>query len=221
MNKHMEKIIHLAIVDDHRIFRDGMRMAMKDRDSIYIDWEAENGKEMIEKLKLKKPDVLIMDIKMPETDGIKALQLIRKEYDDVKIIILSMYDDKETISKMMEYGANAYLTKTTDADEIYTAITSCVKDGIYINDLVNAAVLLKLQRNKSLKRFYPNKVKFNENEMKIMKLISQDKTTEEISQEIFLSPRTVESIRQNMKTKVGAKTIAGLLMYAIRNKLID
>ena len=218
---HMGKLIHLAIVDDHRIFRDGMRMAMKDRDSIYIDWEAENGKEMIEKLKLKKPDVLIMDIKMPETDGIKALQLIRKEYDDVKIIILSMYDDKETISKMMEYGANAYLTKTTDADEIYTAITSCVKDGIYINDLVNAAVLLKLQRNKSLKRFYPNKVKFNENEMKIMKLISQDKTTEEISQEIFLSPRTVEAIRQNMKTKVGAKTIAGLLMYAIRHKMID
>ena len=218
---HMGKLIHLAIVDDHRIFRDGMRMAMKDRDSIYIDWEAENGKEMIEKLKLKKPDVLIMDIKMPETDGIKALQLIRKEYDDVKIIILSMYDDKETISKMMEYGANAYLTKTTDADEIYTAITSCVKDGIYINDLVNAAVLLKLQRNKSLKRFYPNKVKFNENEMKIMKLISEDKTTDEISQEIFLSPRTVEAIRQNMKTKVGAKTIAGLLMYAIRHKMID
>ena len=217
----MGKLIYLAIVDDHRIFRDGMRMAMKDRDLIFIDWEAENGKEMIEKLKLKKPDVLIMDIKMPETDGIKALQLIRKEYRDVKIIILSMYDDRETISKMMEYGANAYLTKMTDADEIYKAITSCVKDDIYINDLVNAALLLKLQSNKSSKRFFPNKVKFNENEMKIMKLISEDKTTDEISQEIFLSPRTVEAIRQNMKTKVGAKTIAGLLMYAIRNKMID
>jgi DNA-binding NarL/FixJ family response regulator len=221
MNKHMEKTIHLAIVDDHRIFRDGMRMAMKDREMIIIDWEAENGKEMIEKLKLKKPDVLILDIKMPETDGIKALQLIRKEYEDVKIIILSMYDDKETIAKMMEYGANAYLTKTTDADEIYRAIISCMKDDFYFNDLVNAAVLLKLQNNKSLKRFYPNRVKFNENEMKILKLISEDKTTDEISDEIFLSPRTVESIRQNMKTKVGAKTIAGLLMYAIRNKLID
>jgi DNA-binding NarL/FixJ family response regulator len=69
-------MIHLALVDDHRIFRDGMRMAMKDRDSICIDWEAENGKEMMEKLKVKSPDVLIMDIKMPETDGIKALQLI-------------------------------------------------------------------------------------------------------------------------------------------------
>src|SRR3954453_21350804 len=159
----MEKKIHLAIVDDHRIFRDGMRMAMKDRASICIDWEAENGKEMMEKLKIKKPDVLIMDIKMPETDGIKALQLIRKEYDALKIIILSMYDDKETITKMMEYGANAYLTKTTNADEIYKAIISCMKDDFYFNDLVNSAVLLKLQHKKSLRKFYPNKVKFNEN----------------------------------------------------------
>jgi len=202
-------------------FRDGMKMAMQDRDSICIDWEAENGREMIEKLKIKKPDVLIMDIKMPETDGIKALQLIRKEYEDVKIIILSMYDDKETITKMMEYGANAYLTKTTDADEIYLAITSCIKDDFYFNDLVNAAVLLKLQNNKSLNRIYPNKVKFNDNELKILRLISEDKTTDEISDEVFLSPRTVEAIRQNMKTKVGVKTIAGLLMYAIRNKLLE
>src|SRR4051794_39420835 len=202
MKMHMGKLIHLAIVDDHRIFRDGMRMAMKDRDSIYIDWEAENGKEMIEKLKLKKPDVLIMDIKMPETDGIKALQLIRKEYDDVKIIILSMYDDNETISKMMEYGANAYLTKTTDADEIYRAIICCMEEDFYFNDLVNAAVLLKLKSVRSQKKFYPNKVKFSDNELKILKLISDDKTTDEISEEIFLSPRTVESIRQNMKAKV-------------------
>jgi DNA-binding NarL/FixJ family response regulator len=217
----MEKMIHLAIVDDHRIFRDGMKMAMKDRPTICIDWEAENGKEMMEKLKIKEPDVLIMDIKMPETDGIKALQLIRKEYAALKIIILSMYDDKETITKMMEYGANAYLTKTTDADEIYKAIISCMKDDFYFNDLVNSAVLLKLQHKKSLRKFYPNKVRFNENELKILKLISEDKTTEEISDEVFLSPRTVETIRQNMKTKVGAKTIAGLLMYAIRNKLLD
>ena len=96
-----------------------------------------------------------------------------------------------------------------------------MKDDFYFNDLVNAAVLLKLQNNKSLRKFYPNKVKFNENELKILKLISEDKTTDEISDEVFLSPRTVETIRQNMKTKVGAKTIAGLLMYGIRNKLLD
>jgi len=217
----VEKLIQLALADDHKIFRDGIRMAMKNREFIRILWEAEDGKDMMHKLKLKKPDILIMDIKMPETDGIKALQLIRKEYEDVKVIILSMYDDKETITRMMEFGANAYLTKTADADEIYKAILTCMNEDFYFNDLVNAAVLLKLQQKKSVRRFYANSVKFNEKELKILKLISEDKTTEEISEDIFLSPRTVETIRQNMKTKVGVKTIAGLLMYGMRNNLID
>lgn len=217
----MEKPIHLALADDHKIFRDGIRMAMKNREFIRILWEAEDGKDMMHKLKLKKPDILIMDIKMPETDGIKALQLIRKEYEDVKVIIISMYDDKETITKMMEYGANAFLSKTTDADEIYKAIISCMNEDFYFNDLVNSAVLLKLQHKKTVRKFYPDLVKFNEKELKILKLISEDKTTEEISEDIYLSPRTVESIRQNMKTKVGAKTIAGLIMYGIRNKLLE
>ena len=217
----MERLIQLALADDHKIFRDGVRMALKGREFIRILWEAEDGKDMMHKLKLKKPDILIMDIKMPETDGVKAMQLIRKEYEDVKVIILSMYDDKETITRMMEYGANAFLAKTTDADEIYKAIISCINDDFYFNDLVNSAVLLKLQSKKSVKKFYNNTVKFNQKELKILKLISEDKTTEEISEEVFLSPRTVETIRQNMKTKVGAKTIAGLLMYAIRNNMLE
>jgi DNA-binding CsgD family transcriptional regulator len=86
---------------------------------------------------------------------------------------------------------------------------------------VNSAVLLRLQQKKTVRKFYPTTVKFNEKELKILKLISEDKTTEEISEHVFLSPRTVETIRQNMKTKVGAKTIAGLLMYAMRNKLLE
>lgn len=196
-------------------------MTISTREFINLAWEAENGKEMMSKLKLDEPDVIIMDIKMPEIDGIKALQQIRKEYDNLKIIVLSMYDDKEMIATMMEYGANAYLTKTTDADELYKAILTCMTNDFYFNDLVNSAVLLKLQQRKTVRKFYPQPIKFNEKELKILKLISEDKTTEEISQEVFLSPRTVETIRQNMKTKVGAKTIAGLLMYVIRNKMLE
>jgi DNA-binding NarL/FixJ family response regulator len=217
----VDKLIRLAIADDHKIFRDGIRMALKNRDFIKIIWEADDGKDMMHKLRIKTPDILLMDIRMPEVDGIHALQLIRKEYEEVKIIILSMYDDKETITKMMEHGANAFLTKTTDPDEIYKAIISCMNEDFYFNDLVNSAVLLRLQQKKSVRKFYPTAIKFNEKELKILKLISEDKTTEEISEHVFLSPRTVETIRQNMKTKVGAKTIAGLLMYAMRNKLLE
>jgi DNA-binding NarL/FixJ family response regulator len=213
--------IKVSIADDHKIFRDGIRMALKDRDFLRILWEAEDGKDLMHKLKMKQPDVLLMDIRMPEMDGINAIGLIRKEFEHIKIIVLTMYDDQEMITKMMEMGANAYLTKTTDPDEIYQAILTCMNDDFYFNDLVNKAVLLKLQHKKNVRQYYPNPVKFSEKEIKILKCIADDKTTEEISKEVFLSPRTIETIRQNMKQKVGAKTIAGLVMYAMRNKLLD
>jgi DNA-binding NarL/FixJ family response regulator len=213
--------IKVSIADDHKIFRDGIKMALKDREFLKILWEAEDGKDLMHKLKMKQPDVLLMDIRMPEVDGVNAIGMIRKEYDGIKIIVLTMYDDQEMITKMMEMGANAYLTKTTDPDEIYQAILTCMNDDFYFNDLVNKAVLLKLQHKKAVKQFYPNPVKFSEKELKILKCIAEDKTTEEISKEVFLSPRTIETIRQNMKQKVGAKTIAGLVMYAMRNKLLD
>jgi DNA-binding NarL/FixJ family response regulator len=216
-----ENQIKVAIADDHKIFRDGIKMALRDREYLKILWEAEDGKDLMHKLQLKQPDVLLMDIRMPELDGINAIPLIRKEYEQVKIIVLTMYDDQELVTKMMEMGANAYLTKTTDPEEIYQAILACMNDDFYFNDLVNRSVLLKLQHKKTVRQFYPNPIKFTEKELNILKLIAEDKTTEEISKEVFLSPRTVETIRQKMKEKVGAKTIAGLVMYAMRNKLID
>ncbi|MBD0331846.1 MAG: response regulator transcription factor [Chitinophagaceae bacterium] len=213
--------IKVAIADDHKIFRDGIRMSLKDKDYLKIIWEAEDGKDLMHKLKIKQPDVLLMDIRMPEIDGINAIGLIRKEFEGIRIIVLTMYDDQEMITKMMEIGANAYLTKTTDPEEIYQAILTCMNDDFYFNDLVNKAVLMKLQHKKTVRQYYPNPVKFSEKELKILKLIADDKTTEDISKEVFLSPRTIETIRQNMKQKVGAKTIAGLVMYAMRNRLLD
>src|ERR687890_381636 len=213
--------IKVAIADDHKIFRDGIKMALRDRDYLKILWEAEDGRDLMHKIKMKQPDVLLMDIRMPEMDGINAISLIKKEHEQVKIIVLTMYDDQEMITKMMEMGANAYLTKTSDPEEIYQAILTCMNSDFYFNELVNKAVLSKLQTKRTVRQFYPNPVKFSEKEIKILKLLAEDKTTEEISKQVFLSPRTVETIRQNMKTKVGAKTIAGLVMYAMRNKLLE
>ena len=213
--------IKVAIADDHKIFRDGIKMALREKDYLKIIWEAEDGKDLMHKLQLKQPDVVLMDIRMPEVDGINAISMIRKEYEGLKIIVLTMYDDQEMITKMMEMGANAYLTKTTDPEEIYQAILTCMNDDFYFNELVNKAVLLKLQHKKKVRQFYPNPVKLTDKEIRILKLISEDKTTEEISKEVFLSPRTIETIRQNMKQKVGAKTIAGLVMYAMRNRLLE
>ena len=216
-------LIKIAIADDHKIFRDGIKMALAGKENLKMLWEAEDGKDLMHKVAIKKPDVLLMDIRMPEIDGINAIEMLRKEYEDIKIIVLTMYDDQQMINKMMEMGANAYLTKTTDPEEIYEAILTCMNDDFYFNSLVNNAVMGKLIQKKNVRQHYGSAVpiNFNEKEIKILQLLAQDKTTEEISKIIFLSPRTIETIRQNMKSKVGAKTIAGLIMYGMRNKLID
>jgi DNA-binding NarL/FixJ family response regulator len=216
-------LIKIAIADDHKIFRDGIKMALAGKENLKMLWEAEDGKDLMHKVAIKKPDVLLMDIRMPEIDGINAIEMLRKEYEDIKIIVLTMYDDQQMINKMMEMGANAYLTKTTDPEEIYEAILTCMNDDFYFNSLVNNAVMGKLIQKKNVRQHYGSTipVNFNEKEIKILQLLAQDKTTEEVSKTIFLSPRTIETIRQNMKTKVGAKTIAGLIMYGMRNKLID
>jgi DNA-binding NarL/FixJ family response regulator len=217
------QIIKFAIADDHKIFRDGIKMALGDKENLKLLWEAEDGKDMMHKISVKLPDLLLMDIRMPEIDGINALQLLRKEYESIKIIVLTMYDDQQMINKMMEMGANAYLTKTTDPEEIYRAILTCMNEEYYFNDLVNQAVMGKLMRQKNVRQTYADSlpISFSEKELNILQLLSEDKTIEEIAKIVFLSPRTIETIRQNMKTRVSAKTVGGLLMYAIRNKLIE
>lgn len=216
----LDELINLALADAQKIFRDGIRTGMNNRKSVRIIWEAGDRKDMIKNLKSKTPDVLLMDMKMSGTDAIKDIQFIKKEYQELKLIIFSSYDDMETITQVMEYGANSYLSKTVDADEVYNAVITCMRDNLYFNDLVENAVLTKLKQDKSLKKMYPRLVKFNDKELKILELISDDNTTDEISDKVYLSPRTIETIRRNMKIKVGAKTIAGLITYAFRNKLV-
>ncbi len=198
-------------------------MALNPREYLKMIWEAEDGKDLMHKMTIKQPDLLLMDIRMPEIDGINAIEMLRKEYDDLKIIVLSMYDDQPMISKMMEMGANAYLTKTTEPDEIYEAILTCMNEDFYFNQLVNKAVMGKLMQKRNVRKQYGCQVPivFNEKELKILQLLGEDKTTDEISKLIFLSPRTIETIRQNMKSKVGAKTIGGLIMYGMRNRMIE
>ena len=161
-------LIKIAIADDHKIFRDGIKMALSNKENLKILWEAEDGRDMMHKIQIKMPDVLLMDIRMPEIDGINAIQILRKEYKSVKIIVLSMYDDHQMISKMMEMGANAFLTKTTDPEEIYQAILTCMNEDFYFNDLVNAAVMGKLKQKKSVRQIYGDSlpITFSEKEVK-------------------------------------------------------
>lgn len=206
--------IKIAVVDDHKIFRDGIAAALKRKYGIKIIWQAQDGKEMLNKISSNVPDVLLMDIRMPELDGIKAMSILRKAYEKLKIIVLTMYDDLEMISTMMELGANAYLTKTADPDEIYQAILTCTNDDYYFNDLVNKAVLAKLPNKRQVQQFYPSLIKFSEKENRILKLLAEGKSTAVISNEVFLSHTTVRTIIRKMKAKAGVTSVAGLLKFS-------
>jgi DNA-binding NarL/FixJ family response regulator len=214
--------IKVAIADDHKIFRDGIKTAVNAKDNLKILWEADNGKDMLHKLEVRQPDILLMDIRMPELDGFMAISMVKKEFPRVKVIVLSMYDDEQTVSKMMELGANAFLNKVTDPNEIFEAIETCMADEFYFNDIVNNAMMGKLMQRKNVRQNFAHlrPVNFTEKEIKIIELISQDHTAEDIAKQIFLSPRTIETIRQNLKAKANVKTIGGLVMYAVKNKLI-
>lgn len=216
----MEQPISVALADEHLIYREGIKVTLKKYKDIKIIWEAQDNKALLNNLMERVPDVLCIDAThLSET--IKLLKILRKEYQGLKIIVLSLCDEKDTITRIMDNGANAFLNKTTTVEEIHTAIVTCWKENFYFNEMTNNAMLHKLKQKSSIRRLYPIEVKFNQKELEVLKLMGEDKITGEIAKEVFASVRTVENIRQNMKSKVNAKTIGGLLMYALRNKLIE
>lgn len=211
--------IKVAIADDHALFRAGVKTALSVRKDIEMIAEADNGMQLLNLLKHIEPDVILLDIQMPLMDGITTLPEIRKLYPEIKVIILSMHNDHSMISKLMEVGANSYLTKNSDSETIYQAIKTCYEQEFFFNDLTNKALLSGLRTKKT--DHTPEDIQLNDKELRILKLMCEEKTTKEIADIVDISPRTVEAIRDKLKTKTGAKSMAGLVMYAVKNKLLE
>lgn len=214
-----EMPIQVVIADDHALFRTGVRTSLSTRKDIQMIAEAENGMQLINLLKHIQPDVILLDIQMPIMDGLTALPEIKKLHPGVKVIMLSMIDDPSMVTRMMEVGANAYLTKESDPEIIYQAIRTCYEDEFYFNDLTNKALLNGL-RSKRVPEAIPAEVHLNDKEITILKLMCEEKTTKEIADMVDLSPRTVEAIRDKLKTKTGVKSMAGLVMYAVKAGIV-
>jgi DNA-binding NarL/FixJ family response regulator len=219
----MADYIKVAIADDHKIFRSGVINTLTPYENINVVFEAEDGAHLLQIMEEQQPDVILMDLKMPNMDGIQATIRIKERYPQVKIIILTMYEDDNFIVHLVENGANAYLLKNAEPDEIYEAICTTFEKGFYFNENVNLALLKKvLHKNKQqFKPTFKNEVQLNEREMEVLKLICDECTTQEISEKIFLSPRTVEGIRQKLLEKLNVKNTVGLVLYAFRNGLIE
>jgi DNA-binding NarL/FixJ family response regulator len=215
------KKIKIAIADDYKIFRDGLKVGLLNDNNLEVVLEADNGEDLLNGFEKNLPDVVIMDLKMPIMDGLEATKVIKKKYSAVKVLVVTMYDDDKFIIHLMENGANGYLLKNADAEEIKKSIYAVHENGYYFNDLVNKALLKKLVIKQNLKPSFNQNVEFTERELEVLKLICEEKTAAEIGKEIFLSPRSVEGIRQRLIEKVGVRNTAGLVMFAIKNGIIE
>jgi DNA-binding NarL/FixJ family response regulator len=215
--------IKVLITDDHVLYRAGVKTALSAKKDVKVIAEADNGMHLLNMLKMIQPDVILLDIQMPVMDGIAALPEIKKNWPNIKVIMLTMMDDHSMITKLMELGANSYLSKTSDSEVIYEAIKTCFEQEYYFNSLTNKALLtnLKTKNNMTPQKMMQAEANLNDKEVLILKLMCEEKSTKEIADIVELSPRTVEAIRDKLKVKTGAKSTAGLILYAVKNNLLN
>ncbi len=220
-NQTLTDTINVAITDDHAIFRAGLKTAMGMKKDIKILFEADNGLHLLNMLKSIQPEVILLDVQMPIMDGIATLPEVKKLYPNIKIIMLTMHDEATMITRLMELGANSYLTKDSDSELIYEAIKTCHEQEYFFNALTNKALIDGLKNRRQGDGGYNHEVKLNDKEMLVLKLMCDEKSTKEIADIVDLSPRTVEAIRDKLKSKIGARSTAGLILYAVKNNIIE
>lgn len=215
--------ISVIIADDHVLYRAGVKTSLSAKKDIRVIAEADNGMHLLNILKNVQVDVILLDIQMPIMDGIATLPEIKKISPHTKVIMLTFMEDNSMITKLMELGANSYLAKTSDSEIIYEAIKTCFNQEYYFNSMTNKALLTNLkQRNVvSPQTMVSQEVMLNDKETTILRLMCEEKSTKEIADIVELSPRTVEAIRDKLKVKTGAKSTAGLIMYAVKHKIIE
>ncbi len=221
MNTDSGSKIKVLITDDHALFRAGVRSSLSQYSDIDFIGEAENGMQLLNLIKFLKPDVILLDIQMPILDGIATLPEVKKALPEAKIIMLTMNDDVSMISKLMEIGANSYLTKDSDSETIYLAIKTVFTKEYFFNDYTNKALLTGLKSRRVLDASNHDDAELTEKEMHVLKLMCDEKSTKEIADIVEVSPRTVEAIRDRLKMKTGTKTTAGLILYAVKHGIVE
>ncbi len=213
--------IKVAIADDHKIFRKGVILSMKGFDNIEFIMEAENGQDLIDKIPASMPDVILCDLKMPVKDGIDATKAINKLYPQIRVLILTMYEDERFVGHLMDCGAAGYLLKNTEPSEIKRAIMEAMSTGFYLNPFVNKVPIKKNYAKQKYSINLSNEVVLSEREKEVLTLVCMEFTATEIATKMDISSRTVEAIKDRLMERFGVKNSVGLVFYAMKNSLIE
>ncbi|MEH6534930.1 MAG: response regulator transcription factor [Psychroserpens sp.] len=220
----MDNKITIAIADDELLFRRGLISILNKEEDLDILFDAEDGNDLMNKLRATKniPEVIITDLKMPELNGVETTKLIRKEFPDIKIIALTSYFSKPFILNMISIGAVAYLAKNSTPKLMLKTIREVADKGFYYDEQVLKFIHEGLlNTHDQFKKSNFDTTYFTKREKEVLDLICQQYTTNEIAEKLFISPRTVDGHRNNLLLKTEAKNLAGLVVYAIQNKLVN
>lgn len=215
------EVIKVAIADDHKIFRKGVILSLRPFTNIKFVLEAENGDQLIEEIAASEPDVVLMDLRMPGKDGIETTRILSKQYPNIHVIVLSMYEDDRFVSHMMENGASGYLLKNAEPQEIRRAVMDVYEKGYYLNNFVNRILLKKSHAKQKAIPSLNNEITLTDRERDVLKFICMEFTAQEIAQKMDISPRTVEAIKDRLMERFGSKNTAGLVFFAVKNNLVD
>ncbi|MCE3228962.1 MAG: response regulator [Bacteroidota bacterium] len=207
----------ILIADDHVVFREGLSALLLQMPKVKEVMEASNGNEVLAILKKKKPDVILMDISMPEMDGIETTRAVKKgEFTSVPVIALTMFNRSQDILPLHDAGVNGYLLKESSISEIYKAISLVIKGEEYYCEPVKKVLLKSLMEREKAEGF-AKKEQLTNREKEILVMICKELSTEEIAQQLFVSPLTINNHRRNILFKTGAKNVAGLVVYALKH----
>lgn len=218
----MDTKITLAIADDELLFRQGLMSILSKEKNLDILFDAEDGNDLMTQLRATKqlPEIVITDLKMPGLNGVETTKLIRKEFPDIKIIALTSYFSKPFIINMISIGAVAYLAKNSTPKLMLITINEVADKGFYYDAQVMKFIHEGLLNNSDQsKKSNFDMTYFTKREKEVLELICQQFTTNEIGEKLFISPRTVDGHRNNLLLKTDSKNLAGLVVYAIQNKL--
>lgn len=209
----------LIIVDDHLILQQGLKAMITAENIATVVGEASNGIEFIEMLSVCKPDLVLMDIDMPEMNGMEATKKATELMPDIKIIALTMFGDEEYYYKMIDLGVKGFILKSTGIAEIEKAIKDVMQGESYFSNELLRKIIMNFSRNNEQKK---NDTKnLTEREIEVLQQICLGSTTDEIAQKLNISPKTVKSHRANLLEKTACKNTATLILFALRNKIID
>jgi DNA-binding NarL/FixJ family response regulator len=213
----MRTKLNISLVDDHNLFREGLKLLLSRLSFVDKIFEASNGKEFIDQLPQKKPDIALLDIEMPVMDGIKATKLALQIMPELKIIGLSMYADQSYYTSMIEAGAKGFLMKNSSFDDVQRAISDVAEGRSFFSGEIMDELIQNINRKKIIKQG----TNLTGREIEILFQICKGLSNQEIADKLYLSKRTVDKHRENLLLKTGSKNTASLVIFAIKNEIIE